>query len=100
ASQQQAGTGANGQTPGSRQYIQFIFYKVDPSWRRLPAAEREAAKQEAVAAVEAFSDRMQVRAYTLVGIRGDADFMFWHISDELDVFQEAATHLMSTSLGP
>src|SRR5438874_13511428 len=89
---------ANGQAPGSRQYVQFIFYKVDPAWRRLPASEREAAKREAVAAVEAFADRMQIRAYTLVGIRGDADFMFWHISDELDVFQEAAMSLVSTPL--
>jgi chlorite dismutase len=97
---QQSATSANGQPAGTRQYVQFIFYKVDPAWRRLPAEEREAAKREAVAAVEAFADRMQVRAYTLVGIRGDADFMFWHISDELDVFQEAATRLMATSLGP
>src|SRR5437764_7935818 len=100
AQPQQSPPSANGQTAGSRQYVQFIFYKVDPVWRRLPADEREAAKREAVAAVEAFADRMQVRAYTLVGIRGDADFMFWHISDELDVFQEAATALMSTPLGP
>src|SRR5439155_17655859 len=67
--------------------------------RGLPADECETAKREGVAAVEAFADRMQLRAYTLVGIRGDADFMFWHISDELDVFQEAATRLMSTKLG-
>ena len=96
---QSAAASANGQPAGSRQYVQFIFYKVDSAWRRLPADEREASKREAVAAIEALADRMQIRAYTLVGIRGDADFMLWHISDELDVFQEAATRLMSTKLG-
>ena len=43
AQPQQSSPSANGQTAGSRQYVQFIFYKVDPSWRRLPTAEREAA---------------------------------------------------------
>ncbi len=91
---------SNGQPPaGTRQYVQFIFYKVDPTWRRLPADERDGAKREAVEAIEAFAERMQVRAYTLVGIRGDADFMLWHISDDLAPFQEAARRLMSTDLG-
>jgi chlorite dismutase/nitrite reductase/ring-hydroxylating ferredoxin subunit len=90
----------NGQPAGSRQYVQFIFYKVDPAWRRLPAAEREAMKDEVVAAVDEFAGRMQVRPYTLVGVRGDADFMFWHIADSLEPFQEAATRLLGTRLGP
>ena len=97
---------ANGQTAGdappqaSRQYVQFVFYKVDPAWRALSAAERSAASAEVNAAVEAMSDRMQIRPYTLVGIRGDADFMFWHIADDLAPFQEAATRLLGTRLGP
>ncbi len=103
-----AGEGTNGRpdaaTDGKpearRQYVQFVFYKVDPAWRRLPAEEREAAKQEVVAAVAEFSGRMQVRAYSLIGVRGDVDFMFWHISDELAPFQEAATRLFSTRMGP
>jgi chlorite dismutase len=91
---------ANGAAAASRQFVQFIFYKVDPAWRRLHPDEREVAKQDAVAAVESFADRMQVRAYTLVGVRGDVDFMFWHIADDLEPFQEAATALLSTRLGP
>jgi chlorite dismutase len=95
-----SGERANGKPPSTRQYVQFVFYKVDPAWRRLPAHERAAAKDAVEAAVAAMSGRMQVRAYSLVGIRGDADFMFWHISDELAPFQEAATRLLSTPLGP
>jgi len=98
---------ANGQGAGdaaarqpTRQYVQFVFYKVDPSWRTLPARERDAAQREVAAVVDAMSDRMQVRPYSLVGIRGDADFMFWHISDTLEPFQEAATRLLTTRLGP
>jgi chlorite dismutase len=86
--------------PSTRQYVQFAFYKVDPAWRRLPPAERERAKAEVEAAVAASSDVMQVRPYSLVGIRGDADFMLWHISDTLEPFQQAATRLFATGLGP
>jgi len=86
--------------PSTRQYVQFVFYKVDPAWRRLPPAERERAKHEVEAAVAASSDVMQMRPYSLVGVRGDADFMLWHISDTLEPLQQAATRLFSTGLGP
>ncbi|MDP9238606.1 MAG: chlorite dismutase family protein [Chloroflexota bacterium] len=96
--------GQNGDQPAapqpSRQYVQFIFYKVDPAWRALSVEARAAAKQEVEAVVGAMSDRMQIRPYSLVGIRGDADFMLWHIADDLAPFQEAATRLLGTRLGP
>ncbi|MBF6599753.1 MAG: chlorite dismutase family protein [Dehalococcoidia bacterium] len=92
--------GSNGAPPATRQYVQFAFYKVDAAWRRLPVTVREAAKREVEEAVASCSERMQVRAYSLVGIRGDADFMFWRISDDLAPFQEAATALLSTGIGP
>ena len=36
----------NGAPVATRQYVQFVFYKVDPAWRRLPPETREAAKRE------------------------------------------------------
>ena len=90
----------NGAPVATRQYVQFVFYKVDPAWRRLPREQREAAKREVEQVVDSFAERMQVRPYTLVGVRGDADFMFWHISEELEPFQQAATALFSTGIGP
>ncbi len=95
-----SGAPDNGTPPSTRQYVQFVFYKVDPAWRRLPAEAREAAKREVEQAVAAGSERMQVRPYSLVGVRGDADFLLWQISDDLAPFQEAATRLLSTGLGP
>ena len=84
----------------SRQYVQFVFYKVDPLWRSVSESERAAARDEVQGVVDAMSSRMQVRPYSLVGIRGDADFMFWHISESIEPFQEAASRLLSTRLGP
>ncbi|HYM15610.1 MAG TPA: chlorite dismutase family protein, partial [Dehalococcoidia bacterium] len=95
-----ASNGAGDAPKGTRQCVQFVFYKVDPAWRALPADERAAAADEVQAVVDAMSDRMVVRPYSLVGIRGDADFMFWHIAETIAPFQEAATRLLATRLGP
>jgi len=85
---------------GRRQIVKFSFYRVDPSWRALPGDERELAKREVCAAVEAFADRLQVRGYSVVGMRGDADFLLWQIGDRLDDIQQLAGAINGTSMGP
>ena len=83
-----------------RQYVRFLLYKIDPAWRLLPKEQRERGKEELCAAVEAFGSRMLVRSYSLVGTRSDADLLLWQISDRMDDFQELATAVCSTALGP
>lgn len=90
---------ASGEQTGKRQFVNFLFFKVDPAWRRLPEEERSRGKQEFIRVVEEFSGKVIVIPYTLVGIRGDCDFMLWRISYELELFQEMATKLLATSLG-
>jgi hypothetical protein len=29
-----------------RQFVNFVYFKVDPTWRRLPEADRERSKVE------------------------------------------------------
>ena len=95
------GRGGHADEPGGRrQVVKFSFYRIDPAWRLFPVAEREAGKDAFVRAVDAFSDRLQVRSYTVAGMRGDADFLLWQIGERLDDIQELATELMRTPLGP
>ena len=54
-----------------RQYVNFAFYKLDPAWRRLPEDERTKGKQEFIRAIEDYSGKVLVIAYTTVGIRGE-----------------------------
>ena len=61
----------------NRNVVKFTFLKVDPAWRRLPAAEREKHKREFEAACDNFAADRFLRAYSLVGTRGDADLMLW-----------------------
>ena len=73
-----------------RQYVSFMFFKVDPMWRRLPASEREQGKKEFMAVVEEYTRDKQilVYGYSTVGTRGDCDFMLWRISYSLEAIQD------------
>lgn len=42
---------------------------------------------------------MMVRSYSLVGLRGDVDFLLWKAAASLEELQESATRLWSTGLG-
>src|SRR3989449_5804407 len=85
--------------PPKRQFVNFVFYKVDPAWRRLPESERTQGKQEFIRAVEDYSGKVMVIPYSTVGIRGDCDFMLWRISYELELFQEMTTKILASALG-
>jgi len=61
----------------NRNVVKFTFLKVDPAWRRLPGEERETHKREFEAACENFAADRFLRAYSLVGTRGDTDLMLW-----------------------
>ena len=82
-----------------RQYVNFAFYKVDPAWRRLPEEERRRGKQQFAEVVKSFESDMLVIPYSLIGIRGDCDFMLWRISYDLPKFQEMTARLLATGLG-
>lgn len=86
-------------TPTRRQIVKFSFYRVDPAWRGRDAADREADKGELAAVVDAFSNRLQVRSYSIVGMRGDADLLLWQIGESLDDVQRLASAINATSMG-
>ena len=92
--------GPEPQTPApKRQYVNFLFYKVDPAWRRLPESERTQGKQEFIRAVEDYAGKVMVIPYSTVGIRGDCDLMLWRISYELELFQEMSSKMLASGLG-
>jgi chlorite dismutase len=66
-----------------RNFVKFTFLKVDPAWRRLAAPERARHKREFASACEDFAADRFLRAFSLVGTRGDADLMLWTASPGL-----------------
>ncbi len=82
-----------------RQFVKFAFWKLDPAWRNLPTTERERGKQAFAEVTKQWADRIVLRTYTLVGVRGDVDMLLWLVSERLEDFQELHTQLLSTPLG-
>src|SRR5215211_7268225 len=80
------------------QYINYVFFELDPVWRRLPDEERERGKQEFLEAVEEHSGEMLLRSFSLMGLRADADFMMWRIGYDLDAFESMTASLLKTGL--
>src|SRR4029453_5785395 len=96
-------SGNNGPAADSkarRQVVKFSFYRVAPAWRSLSQEERDSAADAFCGAIDSFSDRLLIRSYSLVGMRGDADLLLWQIGDRLEDVQELAGAINATPLGP
>jgi len=88
------------QTPTTRQYIRYLFYKARPSWQALSAVERDAARQEMLSALEPFAEKLAVlRAFSTLGTRADADVLLWMVTERLEDFQELQAAVLRTSMG-
>jgi len=93
----------------TQQFVKWAFYKLDPAFRRLPKAERDAGIKEFLDVMEDLYPRGEMlRPYTLSGIRGDVDFCLWHVvpcnkdgesPSGLERFQEVNATVLSTGLG-
>jgi chlorite dismutase len=82
-----------------RDYVKYTFYQALPQWRQLPDADRERSKAEFADVLAEFSDRVALSGYSLVGTRGDVDFMLWKVSPTLEAINELMSQLNRTQLG-
>ncbi len=80
------------------QYVAYTFYKVDPAWRRLDADERARHKREFMAACEDFASERLLRAFSLVGTRGDADLLLLDEAANLERIHELHVVLAQSGL--
>lgn len=80
-------------------FLNFAFFKVDPRWRWLNEIGKEESTKEVANLIEAANTKMKVRTYSTLGLREDADFMFWMISDSLEKTQVFTSNLYNTVLG-
>ena len=91
----------NEEKQAPRQYVNFSFFKLDPAFRRLPQAEIDKGKKEFMEVLEEYDNRRDiiVLSYTTMGIRADAEIMFWRVSHRMENFQEMTTKMYRTGLG-
>src|SRR3954451_4516609 len=83
--------------PG-RHFVKYTFLKVDPAWRRLDPDERAQHKREFIAACDDFASERLLRAFSLVGTRGDADMMLLAQATNLERIHELHVILAQSGL--
>jgi chlorite dismutase len=81
-----------------RQIVKYTFFKVDPEWRRLPRATRQAHAQEFAAVVNELRGALLLRSYSTVGMRGDVDFLLWMVHEDGRQVSAAHARLNQTAL--
>src|SRR4051794_35255139 len=81
-----------------RHFVKYTFLKLDPAWRRLPAAERAEHKLQFAAACADFADGHLLRAFSLVGTRGDAELMLLSQARNLERIHEFHVVLAQSGL--
>ena len=74
--------------------FRYVTIAVSSEWRRCDPRQREADKAEFVSAV---SDA-RVNAYSLVGMRADADLLLWAVGDDLESLRALEVRLAGTRL--
>lgn len=82
-----------------RQMVRYLFFKLDPAWRRLTHAEQEAGRAQLAQTVDEFARRMLVRTYSTMGTRADAEMMIWLCHSDLQLIQQFASALANTRMG-
>ncbi len=86
-------------TVTSTYFLNFSFFKVDSKWRWLNEIGKDEAAKEFANLIEVANTKMKVRTYTTLGIRADAEFMLWMISDSIEKMQILTSKIYSTIFG-
>jgi chlorite dismutase len=71
-----------------RHVVKYTFLKLDPAWLRLDSEQRAQDKREFAAACADFAEDHLLRAFSLIGTRGDADLMLLSQSVSLDTIHD------------
>ncbi|MDA4117588.1 MAG: chlorite dismutase family protein [Thaumarchaeota archaeon] len=80
-------------------FLKYTFFKLAREWRSLSKSEKEAGKAELSLVIKKFEEELRAQLFSLVGIRGDADFLVLADSKELEPFQKLVSSVLATGLG-
>ena len=78
-------------------FFNFSFFKLDPKWRWMA----DLAKEESAKEVENIivNSGIKFRSYSTLGLRDDAEFLFWFAAESIDEIQNVISKLYLTVFG-
>ena len=86
----------NGDAP---EFVQYLFLRVDPLWRRAPLADRERGRAEFATVLCDAATEVTWYSYSTLGLKTGTDLMLWWQASEPDVAQRLTAALLQTGLG-
>lgn len=81
-----------------RQLVTFTMYELDNAFRRLPADQKAAARQEFVEALAKKDDDLILLTYSANGLKAGCDFLVWRIGYTLESLQRQDAAVNKTTL--
>jgi len=82
-----------------RQFVNFMFFRINPDWRKLDSETKNLFKSEFQSIFNNYRDDFLLFSYSLIGFDSKADMMFWRIGTSLDRVQDMTAQLYRTNLG-
>jgi len=82
---------------GEQYFFNFSFFKIDPKWRWMA----DLAKEESAKEVEnvIINSGIRFRSYSTLGLRDDAEFLFWFAAETVEEIQNVISKLYLTVFG-
>ena len=80
-----------------RYYFNFSFFKIDPKWRWMADLAKEESAKELENILE--NAPVKTRTYSTLGLRDDADFLIWCMSESIEDIQETISKIYLTVVG-
>lgn len=84
--------------PERGQFVQYLFLRVDPQWRRCDDATRAAGRAEFTRKLCAARDIITY-SYSTLGLKAGVDMMLWWTAASPDPVQQCTGRLLQTGFG-
>ncbi|MDH5569621.1 MAG: chlorite dismutase family protein [Nitrosopumilus sp.] len=78
-------------------YFNFSFFKVDPKWRWMADLAKEESAKEVENVIN--NSGIMFRSYSNLGLRDDADFLFWFAAKSVEEIQTIIEKIYKTVFG-
>lgn len=88
-----------GQPAIQRQFVNFMFFKIDRAFRRESGEGKVEARREFGAIVDRYKKDMFILPYSTLGLKPGVDFMLWRIGYDIDPFQKMVADINRSTLG-
>ena len=78
-------------------FFNFSFFKLDPKWRWMADLAKEESAKEVENVIR--NSGIKFRSYSTLGLRDDAEFLFWFAAESIDEIQNVISKLYLTVFG-